>query len=133
METKKMTLAQAQEFVKNTKYIVCNEDESRRLQEKLFEIGLADDFLCIEIEQQKPKFNPSTLEAYDKVLVRNILSKEWLAYFFERLKEKHYITVGGLYWDFCIPYNDETKHLLGTENDAPEFYKLEARIYDHGN
>lgn len=39
METKKMTLAEAQELVKNTKYIVWSEDESRRLQEKLFEIG----------------------------------------------------------------------------------------------
>lgn len=39
METKKMTLAEAQELVKNTKYIVWNEAESSRLQIKLFEIG----------------------------------------------------------------------------------------------
>ena len=26
-------------------------------------------------------------------------------------------------YTFCIPYNDETKHLLGTTYEAPEFYK----------
>lgn len=39
METRKMTKAQAQELVRNTKYIVFSEEESRALQEKLFEIG----------------------------------------------------------------------------------------------
>ena len=23
----------------------------------------------------------------------------------------------------CIPYNDETKHLVGTHDEVPEFYK----------
>ena len=23
----------------------------------------------------------------------------------------------------CIPYNEDTKHLLGTTNDCPEYYK----------
>lgn len=39
METKKMTLAEAQELVKNTKYIVFSAHESEHLQKKLFEIG----------------------------------------------------------------------------------------------
>ena len=28
------------------------------------------------------------------------------------------------YYDQCIPYNDETKHLIGTTDDAPEKYKV---------
>ena len=24
---------------------------------------------------------------------------------------------------FCIPYNDDTKHLVGTRKEAPEYYK----------
>ena len=39
METKKMTLAEAKELVKNTKYIVWSADECIQLQKKLFEIG----------------------------------------------------------------------------------------------
>ena len=26
-------------------------------------------------------------------------------------------------YDKCIPYNDETKHLLGTSEEAPEYYR----------
>lgn len=29
----------------------------------------------------------------------------------------------GCYWKQCISYNDETKHLVGTKEDCPEFYK----------
>lgn len=28
-----------------------------------------------------------------------------------------------LYNDNCIPYNDDTKHLVGTTDEAPEFYR----------
>ena len=24
---------------------------------------------------------------------------------------------------YCIPYNDDTKHILGTTEEAPEFYR----------
>ena len=27
------------------------------------------------------------------------------------------------YLQMCIPYNDETKHLIGTTNDCPDYYK----------
>ena len=27
------------------------------------------------------------------------------------------------YWKQCIPYNDETKNLVGIDNDCPEYYK----------
>ena len=33
-----------------------------------------------------------------------------------------YKCVGNNY-KLCIPYNDDTKHLVGTTNEAPEFYR----------
>ena len=33
-----------------------------------------------------------------------------------------YSTVGSVY-SYCIPYNEETKHLVGTNDEAPEFYR----------
>jgi hypothetical protein len=27
---------------------------------------------------------------------------------------EHYICTGEVEWDYCIPYNDDTKHLVGT-------------------
>lgn len=29
----------------------------------------------------------------------------------------------GEYFKVCIPYNEETKHLVGTKDDCPEYYK----------
>ena len=26
-------------------------------------------------------------------------------------------------WRRCIPYNDDTKHLIGSADDCPEYYK----------
>ena len=27
------------------------------------------------------------------------------------------------YYKYCIPYNDDTKHLVGTKDEAPEYYR----------
>ena len=27
------------------------------------------------------------------------------------------------YYKYCVPYNDDTKHLVGTTEEAPEYYR----------
>ena len=71
-------------------------------------------------------FDINTLKPFDKVLVRDFLNEDWMADFFERIDENdvHYnATCVTSHWEQCIPYNDETKHLLGTREDCPEYYK----------
>ena len=71
-------------------------------------------------------FDINTLQPFDKVLVRDFLNEDWMADFFERIDENdvHYnATCVTSHWEQCIPYNDETKHLLGTREDCPEYYK----------
>ena len=73
---------------------------------------------------KKEKFDPKNLQPFDKVIVKGPDSK-WVCGIFSHYdKEKFmpYICVGWFY-DICIPYNDDTKHLLGTTDEAPEFYK----------
>ena len=73
---------------------------------------------------EKKKFDPKTLKPFDKVIVKGPDSK-WLCGTFSHYdKEKFmpYICIGWFY-DICIPYNDDTKHLLGTTDEAPKFYK----------
>ena len=73
---------------------------------------------------EKKKFDPKTLKPFDKVIVKGPDSK-WVCGIFSRYdKEKFmpYICIGWFY-DICIPYNDDTKHLLGTTNEAPEYYR----------
>lgn len=75
---------------------------------------------------KKDKFDPNTLQPFDKVLVREHRTCDWKCNLFSYIigKEECYPCrcVGGVY-KYCIPYNDDTKHLIGTANEAPEYYR----------
>ena len=77
-------------------------------------------------EPKKEKFDPKTLKAFDKVLVRSEKVFNWNCSLFSNIDDfdsKYPFTCLGLYYRFCIPYNDDTKHLVGTTDEAPEFYR----------
>lgn len=61
--------------------------------------------------EEKPKceFKP-----FDRVLVMDLEYGVWCADLFSLVdKEGRYVCVGNV-WDECIPYNEQTAHLLGT-------------------
>ena len=74
---------------------------------------------------KKEKFDPKTLLPFDKVLLRDT-SEKWKCGFFSHINDNNdvfpYYTVGTCY-GLCIPYNDDTKHLVGTTKEAPEYYR----------
>ena len=70
------------------------------------------------------KFDVNTLQPFDKVLVRGQNGQNWIATFFSHIDNIFNMVVcGAQYWKYCIPYNDKTKHLRGTNNDCPDYYK----------
>ena len=75
---------------------------------------------------KKPKFDPKTLQPFDKVLVKFLKDDYWSCDLFSNItkdgKIYPYLCVSGVY-KYCIPYNDDTKHLVGTTDEAPEFYR----------
>ena len=74
---------------------------------------------------KKEKFDPKTLKPFDKVLVRDGVSDMWDCSFFSLVVDDRvypYVAISGIYRN-CIPYNDDTKHLVGTTDEAPEYYK----------
>ena len=74
---------------------------------------------------KKEKFDPKTLKPFDKVLVRDngrVWDCDLFSYKRNRDIRNPYVTIASCY-DFCIPYNDETKHLVGTKDEAPEYYR----------
>ena len=79
-----------------------------------------------KFKPKKPKFDPKTLQHFDKVLVNYIEDDYWSCDLFSNITkdgEIHlYLCVSGVY-EYCIPYNDDTKHLVGTKEEAPEFYR----------
>ena len=75
---------------------------------------------------KKEKFDPNTLKPFDKVLVYDIydICEGWACSIFSHIKKSEYpySTSSGSF-KICIPYNNDTKHLLGTTDEAPEFYR----------
>lgn len=74
---------------------------------------------------KKEKFDPKTLQPFDKILVRDEEHQQWKCNFFSHIhKDVSYPYVAtNLGYVYCIPYNDETKHLVGTKDEAPEYYR----------
>lgn len=74
------------------------------------------------------KFDQNWLKPGDAVLVRdcNIVS-DWMYSTFSHIafeEGKPYFIASCSSWEMCVPYNCETMHLLGTTDDATEFYKI---------
>ena len=78
------------------------------------------------------RFDINTLQPFDKVLVSYTLTTLWKAdfYSFSKYPEQDTAKCVGGYWFNCIPYNDDTKHLIGTNDDCPEYYKWWKTKYD---
>ena len=85
----------------------------------------------------KPKverFDTKTFQPFDKVLAR-CTESEWMPTLFgffidTNNKDPHSPFINGervvcvdIGYQQCIPYNKETKHLVGTLDDCPEYYK----------
>ena len=66
-----------------------------------------------------------TLQPFDKVLVNDNPDTMWKVDFYSHKDESKaypYRCIGNSY-TYCIPYNDETKQLVGTTDEAPEYYR----------
>ena len=74
---------------------------------------------------KKEKFDPNTLQPYDKVLVRDCDAYMWKPTFLSYINNAiiYPYVCGYSAYRYCIPYNDETKHLSGTTDEAPEYYR----------
>ena len=73
---------------------------------------------------KKEKFDPNTLKPFDKVLV--FTNGEWTCDFFSHtlsgdIFNKRCMGFGDV--NVVIPYNDETKYLVGTTEEAPDYYR----------
>ena len=91
----------------------------------LFPSKYQRDWSMFERFWDKPKvekFDPNTLQPFDKVLIRNGDNLHWKADFFGYIAGQWVNCVGSGGVE-CVPYNEETKHLIGTTEDCPDYYK----------
>lgn len=73
---------------------------------------------------KKEKFDPKTLKAFDKILLRDECGK-WHCGSFSHINKDGNYKFGcfELKYKYYIPYNDETRYLVGTTDEAPEYYR----------
>lgn len=81
------------------------------------------------ISEKVTKFDPKWLKPFDRVLAFDQIRKMWIATLFSNLTEEDentypYITCDADSYQKCIPFNAETKHLVGTSDEEPEFYRI---------
>lgn len=111
----------------NDKFTITNIDNNKFY----YGCGNNHEFMIPVIKQDNwelapNKFDPKTLQPFDKVLVSS--KDEWFCDFFSHYDDAvvkfNCTCTGGCPYDCCIPYNDDTKHLIGKSIDeAPEFYR----------
>ena len=77
---------------------------------------------------KKPKFDPKTFQPFDKVLVKrgdenyHLWFPDFISFPPNDVDETVLcMTTDDV--DMVIPYNEETKRLIETNDDAPEFYR----------
>lgn len=113
-----MTFYLRKDFV----YRSATDSEKQQLFESLAKENKVWDAEKKQIVNLKPK--KCEFKPFDKVLCRNSKDDTWEADFFARLTRKEidyiqsgkYLCVGDL-WMHCIPYNEQTAHLLGTTDE----------------
>lgn len=90
-----------------------NEDSIRIAKEKIDEL----------IREEEAANSPDhMLQPFDKVLVRDIKTEVWRPSFWGYKNDStlfSYATTSGMF-RYCIPYNENTKHLLGTTEPYKE-------------
>lgn len=87
------------------------EDEKKELFDALAKGGKAWDAKKKQIVDLKLKWTP---KPFDKVIVRCSKADKWSIDFFSYKVSNGYVCTGDARFGYCLPYNEETAHLLGT-------------------
>lgn len=115
------------------------EDEKKKLFQAIKDNGYKWNAETKTLEKLvRPKFDPKTLKPFDKILMRDHSTDEWDIGYFSYIKydlsgfdlsdceeEGEFLiyTAGGPNYWYAVPYNEDTKHLVGTDSEAPEYYR----------
>ena len=97
-----------------TEIRLATEAEKQQLFSALEKEGKAWDSDKKAIVDLKPKVK---LKPFDKVVVRCSKADKWSIDFFSYKVHNGYICTGDAWFGYCLPYNEETSHLLGTTDD----------------
>ena len=98
-----------------TELRLATEEEKKQLFSALANKGKDWDSEKKKVVNLNPKFDE--LKPFDKVVVRCSEADRWSIDFFSYKVHNGYICTGDAWFGYCLPYNDETAHLLGTTDE----------------
>lgn len=103
----------------NIQYRKATEEEKKHLIDNLYMAGKYWNADTKQIEDIKPKWTP---KPFDKVITRVDDDAVWTANIFSHIDSHgEYVTIGcESGYCYCIPYNEETAKLIGTNEDYKE-------------
>lgn len=104
----------ADEVESSEEYRFATDEDKQQLFDALAKEGKRWDSEKKQIVDLKPKVE---LKPFDKVVVRDTECSTWCADLFSHIDVDYRYACVGATWSFCIPYNEETAHLLGTTDD----------------
>ena len=93
---------------------LATDSEKKQLFSALEKEGKVWDAEKKMIVNLKPKVE---LKPFDKVVVRCGKADKWSIDFFSYKVSNGYICTGDAWFGYCLPYNEETAHLLGTTDE----------------
>ena len=93
---------------------LATDSEKQQLFDALAKKGKRWDIEKKQIVDLKLKWTP---KPFDKVVVRCGKADKWSIDFFSYKVSNGYICTGDAWFGYCLPYNEETAHLLGTTDD----------------
>lgn len=102
------------EVESSEEYRFATEEEKKQLFSALEKEGKRWDSDKKAIVDLKPN---AELKPFDKVLIRDFGSQAWQVSLFGYKDSDSYYCCNGRGWNQCIPYNEETAHLLGTTDE----------------
>lgn len=104
----------ADEVESSEEYRFATDEDKQQLFDALAKEGKRWDSEKKQIVDLKPKVE---LKPFDKVVVRDTECSTWCADLFSHIDVDYRYACVGATWSFCIPYNEETAHLLGTTDE----------------
>ena len=100
-----------------TELRLATEEEKKQLFSVIANEGKVWDSEKKQVVDLKPKW--MTLKPFDRVITRVDVNSIWTANIFSHVDQHgKYVTIGCISgYTYCLPYNEETAHLIGTTDD----------------
>lgn len=112
-------------YMGSTNILPATKEQRDLLFAKMKEAGYQWDDDKKELRKIQPHYDISNFYAGMPVLVRDNKGEEWRHTAFSHITsrfDENKFAAGCTYWCQCIPFNDDTKHLLGNTDMCDECY-----------